>query len=131
MAVNSRPNFEKTRFGAGAVAMQLGLLDEAIEHLSAAVRINPYHPGYQHDLALAMFRKGDFAGAEKACRTALQQEPSREKTRSLLILALLRSGRDDLATFELDILKLTTSENKQPDLIQWFANERIRASSGK
>ncbi len=131
MAVNSRPNFEKTRFGAGAVAMELGLLDEAIEHLSAAVRINPYHPGYQHDLALAMFRKGDFAGAEKACRTALQQEPSREKTRSLLILALLRSGRDDLAAFELDILKLTTSENKQPDLIQWYANERIRASSGK
>ena len=130
-AVAARPHFEKTRFGAGAVALQLGLLDEAVAEFSEAVRINPLHPGYQHDLALACLRKGDGPRAEAACRAALAMEPSREKTRSLLILVLLRMGRRDAASAELDLLRLTTPPAKIPELEQWFTGEKARAATGK
>lgn len=119
-AARARPHFEKTRFGAGVAAFQLNLLDEAISHLSEAVRINPHHPGYQHDLAVACLRKGDLVTAEKACRAALDKEPSREKSRSLLILVLLRMGRGDAATAELELLRLTTPANQRADLNKWF-----------
>lgn len=130
-AVAARPHFEKTRFGAGAVALQLGLLDEAVAEFSEAVRINPLHPGYQHDLALACLRKGDGPRAEAACRAALAMEPSREKTRSLLILVLLRMGRQDAASAELDLLRLTTPPAKIPELEQWFTGEKARAATVK
>lgn len=130
-AVAVRPHFEKTRFGAGAVAMQLGLLDEAIAEFSEAVRINPLHPGYQHDLALACLRKAEWPRAEAACRAALAAEPSREKTRSLLILVLLRMGRHDAASAELDLLRLTTQPAKIPELEQWFSGEKAKVATGK
>ena len=130
-AVAARPHYEKTRLGAGAVALSLGLLDEAVEELSAAVRINPFHPGYQHDLAVACLRQGDYSRAEKACRSALAMEPSREKTRSLLILVLLRIGRHDAATAELDLLRLTTPPAKLAELDQWFAREKSQAPTSR
>ncbi len=106
----------------------MGLLDEAVENLAEAVRINPHHPGYQHDLAVARLRKGEMAGAEKACRDALKQDPSRVKTRSLLILALLRQGRVDLALKELELLRVYTPEAKQKELGDWFREEKDRAA---
>ncbi|MBJ7349801.1 MAG: tetratricopeptide repeat protein, partial [Rhodococcus sp.] len=57
------PGHEKTRFGAGLVALELGRREEAIAHFRAAVAINPHHPGYQHQLAVALLRDGDAAGA--------------------------------------------------------------------
>lgn len=130
-AVTARPHFEKTRFGAGAVALQLGLLDEAIAELSEAVRINPLHPGYQHDLALACLRRGDWKQAEIACRAALAAEPSREKTRAMLILVLLRMGRQDSAAAEFELLRLTTPESQRDDLKKWFSEAQTNNRSGK
>ena len=124
------PGHEKTRFGAGLVALELGRREEAIAHFRAAVAINPHHPGYQHQLAVALLRDGDAAGAVQACLAGLKTEPSRVQTRSLLLLALLRQGKNAEALDQLRLLRELTTPAKHADLNRWFTEEQEKARKG-
>lgn len=127
-AVAARPEYEKTRFGAGTLALEMGRTDEAREHLEAAVRINPHQAHYRHELAKAYARLGQPDRAAAACRAALRLDPFRAPTRSLLVLALLADGRHAAADAEFAILRELTPVDQRADLDRWYREEKARVA---
>lgn len=127
-AAAARPEYEKTRFGAGTLALEMGRTDEAREHLEAAVRINPYQVHYRHELARAWLRLNRPAKAAAESREAVRLDPFRAPSRSLLVLALLAEGRPADADAEFAALRELTAADKRADLERWYQEESAKAA---
>jgi hypothetical protein len=129
-SVAANPNRERTRLGAGRLALDTNRLADARAHLEEAIRLNPWQSQYHHELARAYFRLGDWSRAAEACRQALKLEPF-SATRSLLIQTYLWDGREKSALAELEVLRRLTTPEKQADLDRWYREEKARAAGGK
>ncbi len=57
---------------------------EAVEYFSKAVEADPSDADYHFNLALALFKNGDYAGAARQLREELQLKPSDAEAKSLL-----------------------------------------------
>jgi hypothetical protein len=128
--VAANPESERSRLGAGKLALEMNRLPEARMHLEQAIRLNPWQPQYHHELARVHFRIGDWSRAVDACQRSLRLEPFQTATRSLMIQTFLWDGREKSALAELDVLRRLTSPQKRADLERWYREEKARAAGG-
>jgi hypothetical protein len=126
--VAAKPDDERTRLSAGALAMETKHLPEARDHFESAIRINPYQATYHHELARTYFRLGQWAKAEAACRDALRLDPMRTDTRSLLVQSLIWNGWWDKAEAELKVLRELTPADQREQLDKWYKDAARRAA---
>ncbi len=86
------PNESLTQFTYGRVLLQNGNLDAALERLHTAEGIDQ-RPETKYQIARALFKKGDLAGAESMARLALTGFEARKLDR---VEADLKRTRDEL-----------------------------------
>jgi Tfp pilus assembly protein PilF len=127
-AVAANPDRERSRIGAGQLALDMNRVVEARDHLEHLVKLNPWHSQYQHELARACFRMGDWTRAAEACRRALKLEPFQSSTRSLLTQTLLWDGRAAEAQAEFDQFRRLTPVENHADVDRWYREEKARAA---
>ena len=70
----------------GVVEARRGRRAAAIEYFSKAVSADPNDPDYRFNLAVALFKNGDSAGAARQLREQLQRSPSDGEAKVLLDL---------------------------------------------
>ncbi len=70
----------------GVVEARRGHRAPAVEYFSKAVNSDPNDPDYRFNLAVALFRNGDSAGASRQLKEELQQRPSDGEAKALLDL---------------------------------------------
>ena len=70
----------------GVVDARRGRRTEAVEYFSKAVAADPSDADYHFNLALALFKSGDNAGAARQLREELQLKPSDSEAKALLDL---------------------------------------------
>jgi tetratricopeptide (TPR) repeat protein len=81
----------------GKYCLGQGRLDEAVSHLSEAVRIYPESPDHYCALGLALLTLGRLEEAEAQFRQVLAREPGRADAWHNLAVVELRRGRPDRA----------------------------------
>ena len=74
-----------------------GRFDEAEEKLRLAVRAEPMAVAHYHELASALLRAGDYAGARETLKQALALEPHHQATLAYLTIAQRQLGDGDFA----------------------------------
>ncbi len=84
-------NYLATRLPLTEVYNNLGVVDarwgrraSAVEYFSKAVNADPNDPDYRFNLAVALFKNGDSAGAARQLREELQRHPNDGEAKSLL-----------------------------------------------
>lgn len=68
----------------GVVDARRGRRAAAVEYFSKAVAADPGEPDYRFNLAVALFKNGDTAGAARQLREELQRRPTDAEAKSLL-----------------------------------------------
>jgi tetratricopeptide (TPR) repeat protein len=86
--------------GAGALAMNSGRLDEAIELTRRSLEGDPLSASAYMSLGMSLFAADRFAQAEEAFRKALELAPQRGATHAHLALALVAQGQGEEALEE-------------------------------
>jgi TolB-like protein/tetratricopeptide (TPR) repeat protein len=99
--------------GAGALAMNLGRFDEAIDLYQRALDRDPLNAGTYHNVGLPLFYTGRLVEAEAALRKALELAPQTVGTRCFLSWTLLAQGRGEEA--------LTTAMQEPEEWIRLWA----------
>jgi len=85
---------------AGALAQDLGRLEESIGLYRQVLESDPLSAGSYHNLGLVLHTADRFAEAEEAYRKVLELGPQRMLTRAYLSLTLLALGRGEEARAE-------------------------------
>lgn len=80
--------------GTGRASMELGLYDEAVANLEAAVEIDPESTTTRSLLAMARSESGDQRGAREAYEEAIRRDPRNVQVRLDCGLSLLLSDPD-------------------------------------
>lgn len=83
------PDLAFTRLQYGSYLAREGMFTEALEHLQAAVRLEPEDPGALSELAIAYALKGDYARASVSMERTLELAADDSWTRLLLGLVYL------------------------------------------
>jgi superkiller protein 3 len=83
-AVLSGPDVSIARLQYGAYLAREGMFEAALEHLQAAVELEPADPAMRGELAIALALKGDYANAVTAFESALELAPDDSWSRLLL-----------------------------------------------
>jgi tetratricopeptide (TPR) repeat protein len=99
-AVELDPGNAVVLSGAGALAMNLGRFEEAIELYQRALDRDPLNAGTYHNVGIPLFYAGRLAEAESAFRRALELAPQTAGTRCFLSWTLSAQGRGDEALAE-------------------------------
>lgn len=68
----------------GVVEGRRGKRASSVDYFNKAVSADPSEPDYRFNLAVALFKSGDSAGAARQLREELQRRPSDPEARSLL-----------------------------------------------
>lgn len=68
----------------GVVEERRGRKNQAVEYFSKAVSLDPSAADYHFNLAVALFKNGDNAGAARQLREELQRKPNDAEAKSLL-----------------------------------------------
>ena len=77
-------------------------MEEAIAYWLRALKISPWRPDYQAELAPLYFRNRDWNAAAAACRESLRLDPTNLTVRKLLVRCELHLGHADVARRELE-----------------------------
>jgi Flp pilus assembly protein TadD len=95
------PGSAEARNNLGGALLVRGEIDEAIEQLQEALRIDPRHAEAHSNLGVALARRGRLAEAIDHYRAALRLDPNQTQTYSNLGNALLQQGqiREAIARF--------------------------------
>jgi tetratricopeptide (TPR) repeat protein len=86
-ALQNRPTEPGILDTLGWLYTKKGMNDSAVEVLSNLVKAHPDEPAFRYHLGVALFQKGDRAGAKRELGTGLSKHPSKEdeeKIRSFL-----------------------------------------------
>jgi tetratricopeptide (TPR) repeat protein len=109
-AALSAPDVAFTRLSYGAYLAREGLYKEAIEHLQAAVRLEPENPAAHSELGTAHALQKDWRAAAAAMERTLELAPDDSWTR--LLLGLVYNELDDP---ELAAETLIQAADERPD----------------
>jgi Flp pilus assembly protein TadD len=103
-ALARAPNRESALAGAAVLAAQAGRPAEAIASWRRAIAINPWRAHYRSELALQLFRRGDWRQAAEACREALRLNSADLAVQKLLIECELHLGEPRAARADFETL---------------------------
>ncbi|HSJ58551.1 MAG TPA: tetratricopeptide repeat protein, partial [Anaerolineae bacterium] len=78
-------------------------IDEAIESLNEAIRLNPEEPQYHLNLARALARYGDFDAARRALGSYIRYEPDKELSERFE--QLFGEGMDQVETMLTELMR--------------------------
>jgi len=103
LVVDAVPRSAQARNNLGGSLLVQGQVDEAIEHLQEALRLDPGHAEAHSNLGVALARRGRAADAIEEYRKALSLDPGQTQAYSNLGNALLQQGsvREALEQFDL------------------------------
>lgn len=93
LVVQAVPRSVEARNNLGGALLVRGEIDEAIEHLQEALRIDPGHAEAHSNLGVALARRGRFAEAIDHYREALRLDPRQTQAYSNLGNVLLQQGQ--------------------------------------
>jgi tetratricopeptide (TPR) repeat protein len=93
LIVQAVPRSADARNSLGGALLLRGEVDEAMEHLQEAVRLNPAHAEAHSNLGVALARRGRAAEAIEHYREALRLDSRQTQAYSNLGNALLQQGR--------------------------------------
>lgn len=99
-ALDLAPRSAEVLAMAGALAYDLGRLDESVELYHRALELDPLSSATYNRLGLALHHADRFAESVAAFRKALELAPQREGTRAYLSLPVLAQGRGEEALAE-------------------------------
>ena len=88
------------QYEKGVVALNYGLVDEAIRYGNLAISLDPRHYGGHSLLGTAYYQKGDYAEAFAAFEKALELRPDLAEAHYNVGLACLETGAMDRAEVE-------------------------------
>jgi len=102
MIVQAVPRSAEARNNLGGALLVRGEVDEAMEHLQEALRIDPNHAEAHSNLGVALARRGRSTEAIDHYREALRLDPYQTQAYSNLGNALLQQGqvREAITSFE-------------------------------
>jgi tetratricopeptide (TPR) repeat protein len=103
-ALALEPDRESSLTGAAHLAARGGRVEDAIDYWLRAIKISPWRPDYQAELAPLYFKSRDWRAAASACRETLRLDPTNLAVRELLVRCELHLGHVDLARRELQTL---------------------------
>ncbi|MCU1225661.1 MAG: hypothetical protein JWQ42_3754 [Edaphobacter sp.] len=86
-AIALRPNYAPNYFSAGLALATFSNLEQALDRLSTALKLDPNLPGVRFNYALVLARAGHYAESEKQVDTELVNQGTRSKN-SLELLHL-------------------------------------------
>jgi tetratricopeptide (TPR) repeat protein len=109
-----RPTYAPALGLAGAIALRMGRIDDAIKRLTLAGTLDPRHAGHQLNLGEALSAAGRAAEAEAAYQRALKLEP--RAARAHAGLAFLRQARGDVAGALEAFGRAASLDRRAPDL---------------
>jgi Flp pilus assembly protein TadD len=93
LVVDAVPRSAQARNNLGGSLLVQGQIDEAMEHLREALRLDPGHAEAHSNLGVALARRGRAADAIEEYRKALSLDPGQTQAYSNLGNALLAQGR--------------------------------------
>jgi len=102
MIVEAVPRSAQARNNLGGALLVQGQVDEAIEHLQEALRLDPNHAEAHSNLGVALARRGRPLEAIEQYREALSLDPYQTQAYSNLGNALLQQGRTQEAIAQFD-----------------------------
>jgi Flp pilus assembly protein TadD len=109
----------------GTLLSDQGRLDEAVTHLTRAVRFTPSSFDARINLGLAFMREGRFSDAAAQDRAAVQLKPALSLPHSNLGLALIRTGPTSEAIGELNVaLQLDPNNRQAREGLDYLARSR-------
>ncbi|HSJ12885.1 MAG TPA: tetratricopeptide repeat protein [Longimicrobiales bacterium] len=115
------PDQAFARLQYGAYLAREGMFEEALEHLGAAVRLDPEEPGAQSELAIAHALRGDHAAAAEGMERTLELAPDDSWTRVLLGLVQTQLGDLEAAAEQLVQAALERLEDPEAQLLAALA----------
>lgn len=110
-AALSGPDVPIARLHYGAFLSRAGMHDQALEHLRAALELDPEDPTIHGEVGIAYALKSEFQNAAAAMEAALERAPDDSWTRVLLGLIYLQLGEVEDAAEQL----LQASEERTDD----------------
>ena len=78
-AIALRPNYAPTYFSAGLAFATFSNLEQALDRLSTALRLDPNLPGVRYNYALVLARAGHYSESEKQVDMELANQSKRSK----------------------------------------------------
>jgi tetratricopeptide (TPR) repeat protein len=121
-----RPDSELPLIGLAAAEERLGQLDEADQHLRAALRLNPQQADAHHRLGRLAMRRGEWSSAQRSFEAELALLPSSGRARVWLARALFQGGWHEQAREV--ALELRTNRPLEPEPLLVLA--AISAATG-
>jgi tetratricopeptide (TPR) repeat protein len=118
-ALALEPDRESALSGAAHLAAQGGRVEQAIAYWLRAIKISPWRPDYQAELARLYFKSRDWRAAAAACRETLRLDATNLAVRDLLVRCELHLGHVDAARRELQTL-LGFDPPDRDELLRWL-----------
>lgn len=120
-AIELDPNEADTWAALSDLAVLAGRIDEGIEHIRKALRLNPFPAGWYYlTLGQAQYAAGDY---QAAIDTLRRDETYRSSSRRFLAASLAQLGRLDEARTEAELFLVG---NPQFSIRHWAATEPFR-----
>ncbi len=98
------------RYSLANVCHQLGRIDEEIDHLEQAVRLQPDFAPAHLNLGTLRLMQGDAEAAEQSLKRAIALEPNMATAHANLGMLYQRTGRPDLARAALNLARRLRGE---------------------
>ena len=102
LVVQAVPRSAEARNNLGGALLVQGQIDEAIEQLGEAMRLDPAHAEAHSNLGVALARRGQWGEAIEQYKEALSLDPRQTQAYSNLGNALLQQGRIHEAIAQFD-----------------------------
>jgi TolB-like protein/cytochrome c-type biogenesis protein CcmH/NrfG len=120
-AIELDPNEADTWATLSDIAVLAGRVEEGLEHIRKALRLNPFPPGWYYlTLGQAQYAAGDY---EAAVETLRRDETYRTSSRRFLAASLAQLGRLDEARAEVELFLVA---NPHFTTSHWVATEPFR-----
>jgi Flp pilus assembly protein TadD len=115
------PAVPMARLHYGAYLAREGMFDEALEHLNAAVELDPQDAAIRGELAIALALKGDHARAAEVFEQTLQLAPDDSWSRVLLGLIYTELHEEESAAETLLQASLERPEDAEAQVLAGLA----------
>lgn len=114
-AIQDYPDDSKLNLIYGTALEQTGSLDEAFPFIKKAAELDPHDTEALHNLAVALYNRGDYTEAAQYCNEVLNVEPSHEGASELLGRCEALSDKNSFRLLNTDVKPSAATKKEGPD----------------